>query len=98
MIIFSLDSMGNKKFVPSRKLSVESGVEAIRILVAEPINDGILNFGIGLETLPFQVILQRPEEMGIPSCEIRALDRMLQYVPSETIYSTLYVDGCCHAK
>ncbi|GBN14458.1 hypothetical protein AVEN_170066-1 [Araneus ventricosus] len=57
-------------FVPSVNQSIETGVEEIRLQVAEPINEGFLNFGIS------SVLLKRSEEMKITRCEIRALGRV----------------------
>ncbi|GBO04224.1 hypothetical protein AVEN_216033-1 [Araneus ventricosus] len=50
-------------YVPSANQFIETGIEEIRIQVAEPLNDGFLNFGIGSEMATFQVLLQLSEEM-----------------------------------
>ncbi|GBN40913.1 hypothetical protein AVEN_64921-1, partial [Araneus ventricosus] len=36
-------------FVPSVNQSIETGMEEIRVQIAETLNDGFLNFGIGSE-------------------------------------------------
>ncbi|GBN82727.1 hypothetical protein AVEN_228418-1 [Araneus ventricosus] len=56
-------------FMPSVNQSIEMGIEEIRVQVAEPLNDGFLNFGIGYE----MATCQRSEEMKITWCEIRAV-------------------------
>ncbi|GBO22242.1 hypothetical protein AVEN_121008-1 [Araneus ventricosus] len=60
-------------FVSSVNQSIETAVEEIRVQVAEPFNDGFLNFGIGFEMVTCQVPLQWSEEMKIAWCEIRAV-------------------------
>lgn len=72
-------------FVPSVNQSIETGIREIRIQVSEPGNDGFLNFGIGSEMTSCQTLLQRSEEMKIPSCEIQAVERVFLYISSETL-------------
>ncbi|GBN33026.1 hypothetical protein AVEN_264403-1 [Araneus ventricosus] len=73
-------------FVSSVNQSIESGVEEIRVRVSEPLNDGFLNFAIGSEMATCRVLLQRPEEMNIIWFEIRAVGRVFQNIPSETLF------------
>ncbi|GBN72379.1 hypothetical protein AVEN_149271-1 [Araneus ventricosus] len=73
-------------FVPSVNQSIETGIEEIRVQVAEPLNDGFLHFGIGSEMATFQVLLQRSEEMKITWYEIRAVGRVFRNNPSETLF------------
>ncbi|GBL96698.1 hypothetical protein AVEN_111839-1 [Araneus ventricosus] len=64
-------------FVPSVNQSIETGLEGIRVQVAEPLNDYILNFGIGSEMAICQVLLQWSEEIKITWCDIRAVVEVL---------------------
>ncbi|GBM18590.1 hypothetical protein AVEN_47970-1 [Araneus ventricosus] len=73
-----------KAFVPSINQSIESGIEEIRVQVTELLNDGFLNFGIGSETC--QELPQRPEEMKITWCERQVVGRVIQNIPSETLF------------
>ncbi|GBM69220.1 hypothetical protein AVEN_210441-1 [Araneus ventricosus] len=65
-------------FVSSVNQSIETGIEKIRVQVAEPLNDGFLNFGIGSEVATCRVLFQRSEDMKITWCEIRAVGRVFQ--------------------
>ncbi|GBL83473.1 hypothetical protein AVEN_196332-1 [Araneus ventricosus] len=60
-------------FVPSVSQPIETGMEKMRVQVAESLNDGFLNFGIGFEMATCEVFLQWSEEMKITWCEIRAV-------------------------
>ncbi|GBL72479.1 hypothetical protein AVEN_115394-1 [Araneus ventricosus] len=73
-------------FVPSVNQSIETGIEEIRVQIAEPLNDGFLNFGIGFE---IQVLYQRSEDMKITWCEIRAVGMLFQNIPSETLFEIM---------
>ncbi|GBL83829.1 hypothetical protein AVEN_132706-1 [Araneus ventricosus] len=73
-------------FVPSVNQSVETGIEEIRVQVAEPLNDGFLNFGIGPKIVTCQVLLQRSEEMKNTWYEIRTVGRVFQNIPLETLF------------
>ncbi|GBL79445.1 hypothetical protein AVEN_92613-1 [Araneus ventricosus] len=66
--------------------SIETGKEEIRVQVSEPLNDGFLNFGISSEMVTCQVLLQWSEEMKIIWSEIRAVRRVFQNIPSETLF------------
>ncbi|GBM93865.1 hypothetical protein AVEN_49234-1 [Araneus ventricosus] len=73
-------------FVPSANQSIETGIEEIGVKVAEPLNEGFLNFSIGSEMTTYWVLLKRFEEMKISWCGIRTVGRVFQYIPSETLY------------
>ncbi|GBM00950.1 hypothetical protein AVEN_151402-1 [Araneus ventricosus] len=63
-------------FVPSLNESIETVLKENRVEVAEPLNDGFLNFSIGSEMATFQVLLQGSKEMKITWCEIRVVGRV----------------------
>ncbi|GBO31852.1 hypothetical protein AVEN_113709-1 [Araneus ventricosus] len=65
-----------RAFVPSVNQSIETGREEISVQIAEQLNDGFLDFGIGSGMVACQVLLQRSEEMKIIRCEIRAVGRV----------------------
>ncbi|GBN82472.1 hypothetical protein AVEN_2908-1 [Araneus ventricosus] len=65
-------------FVSSVNQSIESIIKEIRVQVAEPRNEGFLNFGNGSEVATFQVLLQRSEEMKIARWEIRVVGRVFR--------------------
>ncbi|GBM72030.1 hypothetical protein AVEN_89787-1 [Araneus ventricosus] len=55
-------------FGPSVHQFIENGIEEIRVQVAEPLNDGFLDFGIGSEMATCKLLLQQSEEMKITWC------------------------------
>ncbi|GBM09584.1 hypothetical protein AVEN_29435-1 [Araneus ventricosus] len=62
-------------FLRSVNQSIETGIEEIRVQVAEPLIDGFLNFGIGSEMATCRVLLQWSEDTKITWCEIRTVGR-----------------------
>ncbi|GBN04449.1 hypothetical protein AVEN_46916-1 [Araneus ventricosus] len=62
---FHILTMVVEAFVPLVHQSIKTGIEEIKVQVAETLNDGFLNFSIGSEMTTCQVLLQRFEEMKI---------------------------------
>ncbi|GBM35289.1 hypothetical protein AVEN_38156-1 [Araneus ventricosus] len=63
------------RFVPSVNQSIETGIEEIRVQVAELRKDGFRNFDIGSEMVTCQVLLQRSEGMKITWCKVLGCGR-----------------------
>ncbi|GBO18378.1 hypothetical protein AVEN_210149-1 [Araneus ventricosus] len=73
-------------FGPSVNQPIETGIEEIRVLVAESLYDGFLNFGIGSEVATCQVLFQRSEDMKITYYEFRDVGRMFQNILSAKLF------------
>ncbi|GBN94332.1 hypothetical protein AVEN_47723-1 [Araneus ventricosus] len=78
ILLFHIVTMVVEAFVPSVNQSMETGIEEIRVQVAEPLNEGVLHFHIDSKMATCQVLLQRSEEMKITGCEIRTVARVFQ--------------------
>jgi hypothetical protein len=56
-------------------------MEEISIKRLKPGHDGLLNFTIGCESPSTQVLFQWSKEMKITLCQVRAVGKMVQYLP-----------------
>jgi hypothetical protein len=56
--------------------------EEISVKRLMPGHDGLLNFTVGCESPSTQVLLQLSKEMKIIRCQVRAVGRMVQCLPS----------------
>ncbi|GBM07659.1 hypothetical protein AVEN_228160-1 [Araneus ventricosus] len=54
---------------------IKTDIKEIRVQVADPLNEGFLEFGIGSEMVTCQVLLPQFEEMKITWCENRSQNR-----------------------
>lgn len=68
-----------ESFVPSLN-------QSIRVQAAKPRNYTLLNFGNGSEMEDCQVLYKRYKEINVAWCEIRAVERMFQCIPSEMVH------------
>jgi hypothetical protein len=56
-------------------------MEEISVKRLKPGHDGLLNFTVSCESPFTQVLLQSSKEMKITQCQVRAVGRMVQYLP-----------------
>jgi hypothetical protein len=67
--------------VPPVHQGVYPSIEEISVKRLKPGHDGLLNFTVGCESPSTQVPVQLSKEMKITRYQVRAVGRMVQYLP-----------------